>query len=118
VQKVTVTSYNHDSGTLLPLWLRTRHHECLSREAVAEFVALMKAVVSLPPVGVVLWSMGALSSRTGAHRTAASLRCGFTHIPAILNPQSVPGDTGQYFDCVCSKPEVLEITRACADRRR
>jgi hypothetical protein len=52
--------------------------------------------VSLPPVGVVFLVDGRFTVQDGTHRAAASLRCGFTHIPAILNPQSFPGDTGGY----------------------
>jgi hypothetical protein len=57
---------------------------------VLQFVDLMRAGVLFPPVRVVFRRDGAFIVQDGGTRAAASLRLGFSYIPAVANPQPWP----------------------------
>jgi ParB-like chromosome segregation protein Spo0J len=50
----------------------------------------MRAGVLFPPVRVVFRRDGAFIVQDGGTRAAASLRLGFSYIPAVANPQPWP----------------------------
>jgi hypothetical protein len=58
-----------------------------SEDYVEEFMEIMRqGIVELPPVRAVLRQVGdnfAFSVSDGAHRTAAALRIGYSHIPVV-----------------------------------
>ena len=53
-------------------------------DRVEEFVAAMQRGEELPPLRAIVHPAGCFSVTDGAHRTAASLRLGYSHIPALF----------------------------------
>jgi ParB-like chromosome segregation protein Spo0J len=83
-------SYKHDEGELLPLSRRfPEQQHPPSMEKVRDFASQMRNGVSFPLIRIVFGRDGIrFYIQDGEHRTAASLLCGFTMIPCVVNPNN------------------------------
>ena len=81
-----MTAYRHTTGTLLPLTRRWPDEVAVPSARVECLAALMQRGVVFPPVRVFFGRDGKFMVQDGNTRTAASLRLGFSHIPAVTNP--------------------------------
>jgi hypothetical protein len=54
-----------------------------SKSRVYQFADLMERGVEFPPCKIA-WSDGFFEIREGVHRAAASIACGYSHLPAVI----------------------------------
>jgi hypothetical protein len=87
-----VSSYQHDDGELVPLdWW---HDDPLvDQRRALRLAALMRQGWTFPAIKIFFRRDGRYHCVDGHTRSTASLLCGFTHVPAIIQPMPWPPES-------------------------